>query len=122
LSLGLVVSSLLAGCAGSPPWGAWSGSPSSAQVQAALGRPETFIYFSDYEIYQRARSREYVFQEQGTWVHRDQPPAGISESILQASPSVQLALTDTPEHRHAAVKQTYPRNWAEGSAIVAALP
>jgi hypothetical protein len=117
-----MVSGLLAGCAGSPPWGGWSQKPTETDVQAALGRRETYIYFTHYEVYRRTRTQEYVYRENGAWVHRDAPPAGVSESTLQASPSVELVLADTPEHRHEAVKLAYPRNLDEASAIVAAVP
>jgi hypothetical protein len=120
--LGLATAALLSGCSGSPPWGGWSKEPTQAQVARALGRPETFIYFSQYEVYRRAHPREYVYQNNGAWVHREQPPADVSESALQASPTVEVVLTDGPEHGHEAVKRSYPRTPAAGDTIVAAAP
>ena len=120
--LGLATAALLSGCSGSPPWGGWSKEPAQAQVTRALGRPETFIYFSQYEVYRRARPKEYVYQDNGSWVHGEQPPAEVSESALQASPTVEVVLTDGPEHGHEAVKRSYPRTLAVGDTIVAATP
>ncbi len=118
---GVITTALLAGCAGSPPWGGWSKEPSDAQVQAALGHRESYIYFTHYEVYRRTRAKEYVYREHGAWVHRDVPPAGVSEAALEASPSVEVALNDTPENQHSAVKLAYPRN-LDASSIVAASP
>ncbi len=118
----LLGAALLAGCSGSPPWGGWSREPSQAQVARALGRPETFIYFSQYEVYRRARPREYVYLDNGAWVHRQQPPADLSEATLQASPTVEVELTDGPEHGHEAVKRSYPRVASAAGTIVAAAP
>jgi hypothetical protein len=119
---GFIISGLMAGCAGSPPWGGWSKQPPESQVQAALGHRETYIYFTHYEVYRRTRAKEYVYRENGAWVHRETPPAGISEAVLEASPSVEVTLTDTPEHQHATLKLAYPHNLDGPAAIVASVP
>ncbi len=39
-ALGLVLLSLLTGCASFPSWGAWSQRPTEAQIAAAMSQPE----------------------------------------------------------------------------------
>lgn len=115
------LSFFLTGCADSPPWGSWSKAPTPAQYAAAMGRPETFIYFSRYEIYRHDPSGLYVYQDGRGWVSRTVLPATVSEGTLLASPSVKLTFTHGgPEKEHDLVKRTYPREWHAGGTIIAA--
>ena len=117
-----LLGSLLGGCAGSPPWGPWSRDPTPAQTQSAVQPGKVYVYYTEYEVYRLNHTGDYVYRENGRWLHRDQPPANLPASVLRTSPSVLLALTDTPEARHEAVKRVYPPNWDEASADVAARP
>jgi len=113
----------LTGCADSPPWGAWSKIPSATEIAAVTGhRPETFIYFSRYEVYQNDRTKEYVYQEDHQWVHSSHPPVAISEGMLQSSPSAKVLLAGEPEQKHAVVRQVYPSDWRHPSGVMAAAP
>lgn len=121
IAAGLLALATFSGCAGSPPWGAWSQAPSPERVQAMLRKPETFIYFSRYEVYQRDQSREYVYQDAGAWVHRMQPP--VAEPKLLASPHVTPTLNASPETEHALIKRAYPSDRDTVAApVVAAMP
>lgn len=93
----------LAGCRGAPRWGEWSRTPTTRQINAALGRPEMFIYFSRYEVY-RDESGVYLYQANGSWVRRNQPPPGISVATLEASPSTKLQFAPKPGPATAAGK------------------
>jgi len=104
--LSLATAALLTGCTSSPPWGAWSKQPSEAKVQAALGRSrDTFIYFSQYEVYRKSDTKEFVYQQDGVWITSDQPPAGLPESALSASPSVEVTMDQMPASTQTATKQ-----------------
>lgn len=113
----------LSGCAGSPPWGAWSKSPTPAQLRAALaGTPETFIYFSRYEVYQNERTKEYVYQDGHWWIHSALPPVTIEEATLKQSPAVVVALEESPERSHGQIRETYPSDWNKPPTIMASNP
>jgi hypothetical protein len=114
---------LFAGCVDSPPWGAWSKAPSAEQIAAVMGRhQETFIYFSRYEVYQTARSHEYVYREGSHWVHSPLPPTLITTTALQHSPAVTLVLDEAPELRHAQVRADYPPDGRDNLGTMASLP
>jgi len=108
VALGCLGIVFCAGCTGSPPWGGWSHSPSPEQIQAALGRPETFIYFTQYEVYRGTATGQYVYQEDGKWVHRKSPPKDVHEATLYTTPAVRLVLGDVPEKQHKWVLQQHP--------------
>lgn len=117
--MGLAAAALLTGCAGSPPWGGWSKEPSEAKVQAALGRSrETYIYFSQYDVYRKTRSKQFVYQENGIWINSEQPPAGVPESALTGSPSVEVTMDQMPASTQAAATQP-PREPAPAGTVVA---
>jgi hypothetical protein len=119
----LVMVLLLSGCADSPPWGGWSMTPSAEQLAAARGRrPETFIYFSRYEVYQNERTKEYVYEGDRGWMHSVRPPTAIAESTLLASPAVKVVLEDEPGQAHAAVRRAHPADWRNPSGVMAAMP
>lgn len=122
LAAALAVASLLGGCNGSPPWGGWSSAPSANQIQTALGRPETFIYFTQYEVYRGDYTHEYVYQHKGKWVRRSNPPKNVAEDTLYLSPTVKLQLPDAPEHQHQSVAQNYPRDGKTASTTMASMP
>ena len=113
----------LAGCTGSPPWGAWSHTPTPEQIAVVMGRrTETFIYFSRYEVYQNMRNREYVYWERQRWVHSPLPPATITAATLQQSPTVKLTLDDSPERAHAKIRLNYPSDAPTGLGAMTSLP
>lgn len=114
---------LMTGCADSPPWGAWSKSPSPAQIAAVMGRrPETFIYFSRYEVYQNERTKEYVYQDGHWWIHSPLPPVTIDPATLKQSPAVIVPLQESPEKAHAKTRAAYPSDWDKAPAVVASVP
>lgn len=95
--------------------------PTPEQIHAALNaRPETFIYFSRYEVY-RDSEGVYAYEEKGAWVRRATPPFGVSEGSIEESPAVTLTLTDSPEHSHQRIRETYPSDWKAPAVITAAL-
>jgi len=117
--LGLLVLTLLAGCADTPTWSSMSVVPSSAQLQAVRGRAPSYVYFARYEIYFERTLRQYTYVEGNAWVTRSEPPPGVPVALLEASPSVALNYSDTPQRHHAAVVSSYPRNWGRSDAILA---
>lgn len=115
--------SLLTGCSGSPPWGAWSKQPTPEQIQAVMGRPlETFIYFSRYDVYQNELTREYIYQENNEWVRSSAPPSRIAEAKLQASPFVTLSLRDGPDKSHTQAHNHYPADREKNPTLMASTP
>jgi hypothetical protein len=119
--LGILSLLLLAGCADSPPWGTWSKAPSQQQIAAVLRRPNTYIYFSNYQIYHNPARSEYVFWDGKTWVTSPQPPEELSAELLRDSPAVALELRDHPAKTHAEVVRRYPRDWRSPDSYVAAM-
>jgi hypothetical protein len=117
LSLALLL--LFVGCADAPRWGAWSSHPSNAQIQAGLGRLDSYVYFPGYEIYHNRTREEYVYRSDQTWITRIEPPGEVPVEMLLASPSVAMSFTDAPARHHAAVLRLYPRNWGRVEAAVA---
>jgi len=84
--------------------------------------PETFIYFSRYEVYQNQRTREYVYQDGHWWIRSPLPPVTIAETTLQESPAVMVSLQDAPEQSHGKTREAYPSDWGKKPAIVASVP
>ena len=117
--LGLVVLAMLAGCADSPPWSSTSKVPTNGQLQAALGRKSSFVYFTSYEIYYDRNYSQYTYWDGSVWITGTEPPQGISTDLLLASPSVVMNFHDAPEWHHAAVVRNYPRNWGRPEVIMA---
>jgi hypothetical protein len=120
ISLGILFLMLLVGCADSPPWGAWSKSPSPQQVATALRRVDTYIYFSNYQIYRHSGRGDYIFWDGQTWVTSNEPPLEVTAELLQASPAVQLDFSDHPSKHHREIVARYPRDWQSPNSFVAA--
>ncbi len=117
--LGLLLLGLLAGCADSPRWGAWSRRPSPAQTQAALGRQDSYVYIPAYEIYYNGTGARYVFWNGADWVSSREPPYEVSLEELLTAPSVVMDFHDHPARHHAAVVLRYPRDWRRPAALLA---
>lgn len=117
LSLGLLF--LLMGCADAPRWGNWSTNPTPAQIQAGLTPRDSYVYIPAYETYYNTTAAQYVFPSSHGWVTQLDPPQDVSVGMLLASPSVAMTFTDAPAEHHAGVARLYPRNWGQGSAVVA---
>jgi hypothetical protein len=79
-------------------------------AQSAVIVQEDYTYYPGYEVYYSGRSRQYVYQEGRAWVSRPAPPR-VAVDVLVASPSVRVDFHDAPATHHAAVVQTYPKNW-----------
>jgi hypothetical protein len=107
----------LGGCADSPPWGAWSRSPSPEEVAAVMGRPlETYIFFSQYDVYQNEQTKEYVYRGTEGWIRSPFPPAGLLESKLRESPSEVRMLRGGPDRS----EESYASERPKPSSVVAA--
>lgn len=117
--LGLFVLGLLAGCSGAPRWGAWSKRPSPAQIQAVLGRQESYVYIPAYEVYYNGAAARYVFWDGGDWVSTREPPYEVSLEELLTAPSVVMDFQDHPARHHAAVVRRYPRDWQRPAPLLA---
>lgn len=84
-----------------------------------MGRPlETYIFFSQYEVYQNERTKEYVYRGTEGWIRSPFPPAGLLESKLRESPSEVLALRGGPDKSD----QEYAGDRAKPSSVVATAP
>ena len=118
LSLGLIVLALQPGCS-TPGWGSWSVRPSPAQIAAALGRLDSYVYYPGYEIYYNRTKDRYVFREGRAWVTQQEPPEDVLGQDLQAAPSVAMSFNDAPERHHAAVVRNYPRYWGRPESLTA---
>jgi hypothetical protein len=117
--LGLLSLLMLAGCADTPLWSSMSVVPTVAQLQAARGRPSSYVYFAAYEIYYDSTGRQYTYREGDVWVTRSAPPPGVPVELLESSPAVVMDFHDAPQWHHAAVVRSYPRNWGRPDAIFA---
>lgn len=117
LSLGLLF--LLVGCAGAPRWGTWSKNPTPAQIQAGLSPRDSYVYIPAYETYYNTTAARYVFPSNLGWVTQVDPPQDVSVGMLLASPSVAMTFTDAPARHHAAMARLYPRNWGQGTVVMA---
>jgi len=83
-----------------------------------MGRPlETYIFFSQYDVYQNERTGEYVYRGTEGWIHSPFPPAGLLESKLRESPSEVLALRGGPDK-----SEEYGTDRAKPSSVVATAP
>ncbi len=112
---------LLAGCTGSPPWGSTSKHPTTAQIQAMLGRLDNYVYFPAYEIYYNRTKDHYIFWSDRAWVTRNKPPGDVAVEVLLGSPAVAMNFNDAPARHHEAVVRTYPRNWGRSEAVMASV-
>ncbi len=121
VGLSLLMLVLLMGCANSPRWSDSSRRPTSAQIQAVLGRLDNYVYFPGYEIYYNTGKDRYVCWSDGAWVTRNDPPGDIAVDVLLASPSVAMNFDDAPARHHDGVIRLYPRNWARGEATLASV-
>ena len=72
--------------------------------------PDTYIYYPNYGVYYNQHNHQYYSQNGNVWVNQPQP-YGVSVSVLQASPFVNMNFHDSPEHHHADMQRQYPRNW-----------
>ena len=79
-------------------------------VGVMVGVPDEYIYYPSYDVYYNSSRREYAYMDEGRWVSRPQP-YGVSVNVLVALPSVRMNFHDSPANHHAAVRQSYPRNW-----------
>lgn len=114
----LAVVGLLAGCADTPRWTNSSRHPTPAQIQAVLGRLDTYIYFSSYQIYLNPAREQYTFWDGGAWVTSRELPPEVSMEALEASPSVAMTFDDAPARHHAEIIRLYPRNWGRSEAVM----
>jgi hypothetical protein len=80
-------------------------------VEGVVVVQDDYVYYPSYQVYYSGSTRQYVYVEGNAWVSRPAPPR-VSADVLLASPSVRLNFHDAPAIHHAAVVQTYPRNWA----------
>jgi len=85
--------------------------PAPAYVERTVVVQDDYVYYPSYQVYYSGTTRQYVYVEGNSWVTRPAPPR-VSADVLFASPSVRLDFHDAPAMHHAAVVQTYPRNWA----------
>ena len=93
----------LAGCYTSGPerGGYRAAGPGSVIVQ------DDYLYYPGDEVYYNNTRHQYVYREGGAWVNRPQPPRGW----IAGSASVHVNFHDAPEHHHAEMVRTYPKNW-----------
>lgn len=68
---------------------------------------DDYVYYPGDEVYYNNTRRQYVYREGSAWVNRPQPPRGW----VRTAPSVHVDFHDAPEHHHADVTKTYPKNW-----------
>ena len=110
---------LLMGCTGSPRWTDSSKQPTSAQIQAVLGRLDSYVYFPGYEIYYNTGQDNYVYWSGGAWVTSNEPRADVAVDVLLAAPAVAMNFDDAPARHHDAVIRQYPRNWGRSESALA---
>ena len=111
--LGTALLGALTGCVGyvdGPRPGGVYVRPPSVQVEAAIVVQDDYVYYPGYQVYYSSNRRQYVYLDGSAWVTRPTPPH-VSVDVLFASPSVRLDFRDAPATHHAAVIQTYPKNW-----------
>jgi hypothetical protein len=117
--LSLLMLVLLMGCAGSPRWHDSSRHPTNAQIQAVLGRLDSYVYYPAFEIYHNTAKDQYVFRSGGAWVTQNDPPRDVDVDALLASPSVAMNFDDAPARHHQVVLVLYPRNWGRDESALA---
>lgn len=110
---------MLTGCVDSPPWGGIAKHPTTAQIQAVLGRQDSYVYFPGYEIYYNHTTDQYVYWDGNAWVAGIEPPRGVQLEALLGSPSVAMNFSDAPERHHATVVRSYPHNWGSPVSVMA---
>lgn len=111
LIVGTAFIAALAGCATERPVQRTSGlARPVAQPPAVIVYQDDYDYYPGYEVYYSRTRREYVYREGRQWVRRPMPP-GVPVEVLSASLSVRVDFRDSPEHHHARIVQSYPRNW-----------
>jgi hypothetical protein len=79
-------------------------------VQVAIVTQDEYDYYPAYEVYYSRTRQEYVYRDGRNWVRSSQP-RGISASVLLSAPSARMSFRDSPEHHHANVVRSYPKNW-----------
>jgi len=84
--------------------------PPSVQLETAIVVQDDYVYYPGYQVYYSSNRRQYVYLEGSAWVTRPAPPR-VSVDVLFASPSVRVDFHDAPVAHHAAIVQTYPRDW-----------
>ena len=78
--------------------------------QTVIVYQDDYDYYPGYEVYYSRNRREYVYRDGRQWVRSPVPRVPVH--VLAASPAVRVDFRDSPEHHHARIVQTYPRNWA----------
>lgn len=76
---------------------------------------DAYVYYPAYEVYYNDARHQYVYRDGNIWVTRSDPPRAWAGQLRQA-PSVRLDFHDAPDHHHAEVVRTYPRNWKAHNA------
>jgi hypothetical protein len=87
--------------------------PRAGEVYVAPPRvlvQDDYVYYPQYGMYYGSRSHQYYYQHGSSWQARPEP-AGISATVLLASPSVRVDFHDNPAAHHAEVVRAYPRDW-----------
>ena len=108
--VGVALLTLLSGCVGYVEGPRARVVVDQPVVGVTYGVPDEYIYYPSYDVYYNNSRHEYAYLDGSRWVNRPQP-YGISINVLQASPSVRMNFHDSPANHHAAVRQSYPRNW-----------
>lgn len=102
LVVGFGTITFLAGCYSGPERAEYrSSGPGPMVVQ------DDYVYYPGDEVYYNNTRHQYVYREGNSWVNRPQPPRGWAAG----GPSVHVDFHDAPEHHHAEVTKTYPKNW-----------
>lgn len=85
--------------------------PPVVEVQTGVVVQDDYVYYPQYEVYYSSSRHQYGYQEGNAWVWRPEPPH-VGINVLLGSPSVHMDFHDSPEHHHAAIVRSYPRNWS----------
>jgi hypothetical protein len=88
---------------------AWRAEPAPAP-QVIVVVQDDYQYYPAFEIYYSRTRKDYVYQENGAWVRRAQP-RGVPLQVIHVAPFVMVDFHDSPEHHHASMVRTYPKNW-----------
>ena len=118
-ALGLMVQVLLAGCSGTPRWGAWSVRPSPVRLATVLGSKDRYLYYPAYQVYYNRTKQQFVFPSDRGWTTQNESPGDVGESDLFSSPAVAMNFTDAPQWHHAAMVRAYPRYWGRPQTLTA---
>jgi hypothetical protein len=85
-------------------------------IYAPQAMPETtpqaysqsdYIYYPAAEVYYSPARQQYIYREGRTWTARHERP----QYLNPGQASVQVQLSDGPEHHHAEIQRKYPRTW-----------